>query len=43
MAIAEKAWSDFVVYTSKGIAIEKIMFDKLFWEKQLLPWQLFSS
>ena len=30
MAITERAWCDFVVYTSKGIAIDRITFDKLF-------------
>ena len=37
MAITERAWCDFVVYTSKGIAIDRIAFDKLFWENELLP------
>ena len=30
MAITERAWCDFVVYTSKGIAIDRITFDKFF-------------
>ena len=29
MAITERAWYDFVVYTSKGITIDRITFDKL--------------
>ena len=37
MAITGRAWCDFVVFTSKGIAIERIGFDKLFWENELLP------
>ena len=37
MAVENRPWCDFVVYTSKGISIERIHFDDNFWEKQLLP------
>ena len=37
MAITGRTWCDFVVYTTKGIAVERITFDKLFWENELLP------
>ena len=37
MSITEKAWCDFVVYTTKGIAVERIAFDSLFWKHELLP------
>ena len=28
---------DINVYTSKGISVDRITFDKLFWENKLLP------
>ena len=37
MVITERAWCDFVVYISKGVAIDRITFDKLFWKNELLP------
>ena len=37
MAIGERMWCDFVVYTLKGISIERVGFDKLYWETMLLP------
>ena len=37
MAITDRTWCDFVVYTSKGIAVERIPFDKDFWKNELLP------
>ena len=37
MAITERAWCDYVVYPSNGIANDRITFDKLFWESELLP------
>ena len=37
MAIGSRSWCDFVVYTSKGINIERIAFDALFWNDELLP------
>ena len=30
-------WCDFVVYTNKGISIERIPFNSIFWESELLP------
>ena len=32
MAIGERMWCDFVVYTQKGLGIERIWFNKIFWE-----------
>lgn len=32
-----RPWSDFVVYTTKGIHVQRIKFDKVYWEKKLLP------
>ena len=37
MAITDRTWCDFVVYTTKGIAVERIAFDKDFWKNELLP------
>ena len=37
MAITERPWCDYIVYTSNGIANDRITFDKLFWESELLP------
>ena len=37
MAIAERMWCDFVVYTEKKISIEQVEFDKNFWNNDLLP------
>ena len=37
MALTERKWCDFVVYTEKGICIERIEYDHFFWESVLLP------
>ena len=37
MAITERNWCDFVIYTPKGISIERIQYDPDFWTKELLP------
>ena len=37
MAITERPWCDFVVYTKKGIHVERIDFDPEFWNDKLLP------
>ena len=37
MAVGRRLWNDFIVYTTKGIHIERVSFDKHFWEKELLP------
>ena len=31
MAITERSWCDFVIYTEKGISVERIPFDAEFW------------
>ena len=36
MAIGERMWCDFVVYTLEGIPLERVGFDKLYWETMLL-------
>ena len=36
MAITERHWCDFVIYTKKGISVEHIIFDTE-WEKIVLP------
>ena len=37
MGITQRKWCDFVVYTTKGLSVECIHFDKPFWETKLLP------
>ena len=37
MAITERKWCDFVVYTPKGVSIERIPYDPEFWTNELLP------
>ena len=37
MAILKVPWCDFVVWTVLDIHIERIYFDRRFWEDQLLP------
>ena len=37
MAIGERPWCDLVVYTFKGISVERINFDNDFWMLKLLP------
>ena len=41
MAIGERPWCDFVIYTTKGISVQRISFDDDYWNKELLP-QLIS-
>jgi hypothetical protein len=35
MTITERAWCDFVVYTEKGLCVERIKFDGDFWSNDL--------
>ena len=37
MAIGCRQWCDFVVFTTKGISIQRISFDSDYWENNLLP------
>jgi len=37
MAIGERPWCDFVVYTTVGINVQRIHFDVEFWHNSLLP------
>ena len=34
MAITKRPWCDFVIYTEKGLSIERIDFNSTFWEKK---------
>ena len=36
MAVTERKWCDFVVYTKIGTSVERIAFDSAYWEKELL-------
>ena len=35
MAVGERTWCDFVVYTQKGCSIQRIYFNKIFWDNLL--------
>ena len=37
MAITERKWCDFIVYTTKGISVERVLFDPDFWNNGLQP------
>ena len=37
MAVGQRAWCDFVIYTTKGLSIERIKFDREYWTNTLLP------
>ena len=37
MAITDTKWCDFVVWTPKGVSIQRIMYDHTFWTDQMLP------
>ena len=37
MAIGERPWCDFVVYTNKGLTVERIYFNATYWNDKLLP------
>ena len=37
MAIGERPWCDFVVYTNKGFSVHRVLFDSDYWVNILLP------
>lgn len=37
MAVGRRTWNDFIIYTTKGISVERIFFDQHFWKNKLLP------
>ena len=37
MAIGERPWCDFVVFTGKGLSVQRIEFEESFWKDRLLP------
>ena len=37
MAIGERPWCDFVVYTNKGLTVERMYFDATYWNDKLFP------
>ena len=37
MAVGERPWCDFVVYTTQGISVQRILFDNDYWNKELVP------
>ncbi|XP_033762292.1 uncharacterized protein LOC117343858 [Pecten maximus] len=36
MAVLELTWADFVIWTKKGISVERITFDENFWQSNML-------
>lgn len=36
MAIASRKWCDFVIFTTKGLSVERIAFDPDYWRTLLL-------
>ncbi len=41
MAICSRKWCDFVIYTNKGISVQRIKFDESFWKDMLLKLKSF--
>ena len=37
MGIGKRPWCDFVIYTTKGISVERVLFDEHYWKNCLLP------
>ena len=37
MAVGDRKWCDFVVFTTKGISVERINYDEEYWMNTLLP------
>ena len=37
MAVGLRPWCDFVVYTTKGVSVQRIQFDNDYWDNELLP------
>ena len=37
MAVGCRTWNDFIIHTTKGVSVERIFFDKPFWDNILLP------
>ena len=36
MAVGECPWCDFVLFTKKGVSVERIKFDSSYWENDVL-------
>ena len=37
MAIGARPWCDFILYTPRGVSVERVCYDQKFWEQDLLP------
>ncbi|XP_062611092.1 uncharacterized protein LOC134272932 [Saccostrea cucullata] len=37
MAISQRKWCHFIIWTNKGLEFEKILFDEELWENEILP------
>ena len=43
MAIGERPWCDFVVFTLKGISIQRIPYNQSYWTSKLLPFHFMTT
>jgi len=44
MAVGNRPWCDFVIYTTKGVSVERIHFDTNYWSNTLLLiWWIFNN
>ena len=41
MGVTQRKWCDFIVYTEKGLSIQRIYFDELYWMNLLTKLQDF--
>jgi len=37
MAVGERPWCDFVIYTTQGLRVNRVLFDSDYWEESLYP------
>ena len=37
MAVGERPWCNFVIYTTQGLSVHRVLFDSDYWENTLLP------
>ena len=37
MAVGKRPWCDFVIYTTRGVSVQRIPFDQDYWDNKLLP------
>lgn len=37
MAVSQRPWCNFMIFTNKGISVERLAFDEDYWQHTLLP------